>query len=195
MIWCVAIFVLIYFLMMKISIEIHFRYLEKIPSLQVYLYFFNGIGKKKFVIPLEKNMNSGVVEYEKSKSKLREIFRQLKEIYPRFKKMCRSIEIQKFNWNSAIGLGEADSTGMITGVLLGVKGVILGILNIYFTFSKDVEMNVTPIYQGKGFYTQFHLKISFRIIRIMILSILIYITLRKMKSINESQLRKDLQFD
>lgn len=185
-------------LLMKITIEIHCEYHNKVPTLYVKISILFGLlQKKRNLLPLISNsMDEKIITKEENISfQINDFIKNFDKLHTRGKKLLKSIRIQSFNWNTSVGLGEAELTGLSTGILLSLKGILLGILTMYFIFSRDIMMNVTPIYQGEGINSELNVKLSFRLGKLIILLIPIYFILRRIQKEKEVQLEHHLQFE
>lgn len=185
-------------LLMKITMEIHCGYHNKVPTLYVKIsILFVLLKKKRNLLPLIVNSvdEEKIVKEENISFQINDFIKKFDKLHTRGKKLLKSIRVQSFNWNTSIGLGEAELTGLSTGILFSLKGILLGILTTYVTFSKDIRMNVTPIYQGEGINSELNVRLSFRLGKLIILFIPIYFILRRIQKEKEIQLEHHLQFE
>jgi len=75
----------------------------------------------------------------------------------------KKINVKKFEWNTLIGLGDAAHTGIITGVLWGIKGGILGLLSKYLSLREAPQLSITPHFQAAVIQTRVQCIFQFRI--------------------------------
>lgn len=168
-------------LLLKITINIKYIFNGKDSTIELRIIMLFGLINKKINLGklLEKNNEEEIQSPITSQIKFEKVINKLKIMHTKIKNALNCIHINSLTWNTSVGTGEADITGILSGTLFGLKGMFIGILSMYFTFSDELEMNVMPVYRGKGIYTEVKVYLSFRLIRIMIALIAIYVTWRK----------------
>jgi hypothetical protein len=75
----------------------------------------------------------------------------------------RKVSIKKMEWRSVIGVGDAATTGMLTGALWSVKGGLLGLISNYMRLIDSPILSITPSFQKAVSQTKFQCMIQFRI--------------------------------
>lgn len=190
---CIGILVFIMLiLLMKITIKIDFIFDGKNTNFQIKVSILHGFIHKKLGLnrkSIEESQNNESLE---TKINFDSFFRNKYQFHEKMKYLFKQIYIQRVYWNTSVGTGDADTTGLTSGVLVGLKGMIIGILNMYFIFSDEIEMNVTPVYRGKGIYSELKIVFSFRIFRVMIAVVLLYLFWRR---IQNEQKNTNFQFE
>lgn len=69
--------------------------------------------------------------------------------YQRTVKYVKSkVIINKFQWHTVLGTGDAAATGMVTGMLWNVKTLVSIILNLLFEMRRMPDLNITPCFDG-----------------------------------------------
>jgi hypothetical protein len=63
------------------------------------------------------------------------------------KKFLKTIRIKKFEWHTMVGLGDAASTGVLTGAVWTIKGGILALLSHYMRMTAKPNYSVVPSFQ------------------------------------------------
>lgn len=181
-------------LLLKITINVEFNFNGKDSAFQLRIIMLFGLINKRINIgkSLEKSTDEEMQSSITSQFKLDEFINKLKIMHTKIKNELNCIQMNSLTWNTSVGTGEADITGILSGTLLGLKGMFIGILSMYFTVSDELEMNVAPVYQGKGIYTEVKIYLSFRLIRIMIAFISIYFLWRKIQTENNQM---EFQFE
>lgn len=179
---CIGIiFIVIAIVLTKLTVVIDCTVNGINPSIQVKLSFFFGLIQKKINLLSQVNQEKEIIEEIPNDFNLNKFIKNIYQLHNKVKSRFKYIDVKVFKWNTSVGTGEADSTGLVSGILLGLKGMLIGILNTYFTFSDKTVMNVFPVYQGKGFYTELKIIFSFRIIRLLIMIMLIYLDWRSIQ--------------
>lgn len=79
------------------------------------------------------------------------------------RKLLQKVSVTKFQWSSAIGVGDAALTGMLTGALWTIKGSLLGLLSHYFQMIAQPEIMVVPYFQQMVVQTELKCMFQFRI--------------------------------
>lgn len=208
MIWIVItlvmIFLLIYFTTVKIQIE--YKRAKENDHVHIQAGIWFGLIRLKFNIPLlqlqslikgvrvEENVTSSTPkdpEIQKRKFRFtpKEFYRYLKRFYQLrdqvldlnriVKQTLKKIRCEQFEWYTRVGVGDAASTGILTGVIWGIKTTFIGIFSQYVTLRTTPRMNVIPAFQGQHLDTQFFCIVRFRIGNAIIAGIRILFKFKK----------------
>ncbi|RYG74926.1 DUF2953 domain-containing protein [Lentibacillus lipolyticus] len=73
------------------------------------------------------------------------------------------ILFHQITWNTEAGTGKADTTGMVTGGIWGVKGMVIGLLASKSTFVREPSISVTPFFNQQRIRSVFDCMISIRV--------------------------------
>jgi hypothetical protein len=95
----------------------------------------------------------------------------------------------QFEWRTRVGVGDAAVTGIITGLVWGVKSSILTIFTQYIRLSADPKINVVPAFQSTSIDTHFRCVLRFRIGHALIAGIRLIFNLRRMRGKRQHSLR------
>ncbi|MCA1032349.1 DUF2953 domain-containing protein [Bacillus timonensis] len=79
------------------------------------------------------------------------------------RKFLLRVTITKFEWHSILGIGDAASTGILTGLGWSIKGGILGIVGSHMILKTNPDITITPSFQQPFSQTNFVCMIHFRI--------------------------------
>lgn len=141
--------------------------------------------KKKTGQKIEKAEEEGGIENKvmAQLDSIGEIVKKLQEIHSKIKKFLKRVKINKWRWYSQIGTGDAASTGIVTGFAWSTKGMVVGIVGEYMHIIDIPVLEITPVFQGKGFASKCELTASFRIYRSIIAALMLLIFMRKQRSI------------
>lgn len=208
MIWVgftlVMIFLLIYFTTVRIHIE--YKRARENDHIHIKAGIWFGLISLKFNIPLlqlqslikgvkgEEEVtpaNTKTAGIQKSKFRLtpREVYRYFHRFYLLrdqvhnlnliFKQVLKKIRCEQFEWYTRVGVGDAASTGVLTGVIWGIKTTIVGLFSHYVTLRTTPRMNVVPAFQGQNLDTRFSCILRFRIGNAIIAGIRILFKFKK----------------
>lgn len=83
--------------------------------------------------------------------------------YKVIRAFLRKVSIEKFQWHTLVGVGDAAYTGMVAGALWTAKGGLLGLLGSLMKLEEIPEVTVTPSFQMAVTQTSLKCMIRFRI--------------------------------
>ncbi|WP_342719409.1 DUF2953 domain-containing protein [Bacillus paramycoides] len=188
---------ILFILFLKISLKITLLYteIEKQCLLQVeiwkFRYTFDVLERikkqqKKTGQKIEKAEKEGGIENKVMAQidSIGEIVKKLQEIHSVLKKNLKKVKINQWRWHSQIGTGDAASTGIITGFAWSIKGMVVGIAGEYMHIIDIPELEITPVFQGKGFASRCELTASFHIYRSIITVFMLLIFVKKQQSVS-----------
>ncbi|MFX3625401.1 MAG: DUF2953 domain-containing protein [Ectobacillus sp.] len=115
--------------------------------------------------------------------KLPDLIKSFGDIHTIIKGFLKKVKLRHLKWHTHFGAGDAASTGILTGSLWSIKGIIAGIISSYMNMVKTPDLNITPIFQGRGIATQLECMISFRIGQAMLAALKLLRYIRKNRSI------------
>lgn len=191
-------------LLFPFSIEIHFKREGKDDRIHIGVRGMAGLVRLGYDIPVAAIMErSGKITLKKDPAKqmpkrqkgwvtitvekIEKIMREIRKIRKRLRKYKRAVrrftrtfELQKFEWRTAYGTGDAAETAYIAGLVWGVKGVIAGLSYRYFNVKKRMQYDVRPHFQAKGFRTELTCIIRFWLGKAMVAGLtLVFLWLRE----------------
>lgn len=70
---------------------------------------------------------------------------------------------EQFEWYTRVGVGDAASTAMVTGLFWGVKTTLIGVITRYITLRTTPRINVVPAYYSTEVDTRFLCIFRYRI--------------------------------
>ncbi|WP_046946063.1 DUF2953 domain-containing protein [Bacillus cereus] len=187
---------ILFILFSKISLKVTFLYseMEKQCLLQVKIwrirYTFDVLERiekqqKKTGQKIEKAEEEGGIENKvmAQLDSIGEIVKKLQEIHSIIKKFMKRVKINQWKWYSQIGTGDAASTGIVTGFAWSTKGMVVGVVGEYMHIIDIPVLEITPVFQGKGFASRCELTASFRIYRSIVAAVMLLIFMRKQRSV------------
>ncbi|MEH7390390.1 DUF2953 domain-containing protein [Bacillus sp. JJ1474] len=94
---------------------------------------------------------------------MKELLRKVVSFNKIIRKFLRKVTIQKMEWHTAFGIGDAAYTGMLTGAFWGIKGGIIGIVSHFMRLKTIPSLSITPQFQFALSKTSISCIIYFRI--------------------------------
>ncbi|MBU8715625.1 MULTISPECIES: DUF2953 domain-containing protein [Brevibacillus] len=85
----------------------------------------------------------------------RELVDRVRDLLPLFRDLCKQIHCTKLEWHTLLGTGQAAETGAITGVIWGVKSLIVGVLSHSISLRTMPAMSVQPVWNDAVIQTTF----------------------------------------
>lgn len=82
--------------------------------------------------------------------------KKVKKAFPIYKKFAHKVRIKKLSWETNIGTGDAPTSGIASGGLWSVKGIICGQIANFFTLETKPELSVSPDFQKPVFDSRMH---------------------------------------
>ncbi|PFW91903.1 DUF2953 domain-containing protein [Bacillus pseudomycoides] len=193
----IVLLIILFILFLKISLKVTFLYseMEKQCLLQVKIwnikYTFDVLErmekqKKKTGQKIEKAEEEGGIENKvmAQLDSIGEIVKKLQEIHSVIKKNLKKVKINQWRWHSQIGTGDAASTGIVTGFAWSTKGMVVGVVGEYMPIIDIPELEITPVFQGKGFASRCELTASFHIYRSIIAVFMLLMFMKKQRSVS-----------
>ncbi|MGH1145090.1 DUF2953 domain-containing protein [Bacillus pseudomycoides] len=193
----IVLLIILFILFLKISLKVTFLYseMEKQCLLQVKIwnikYTFDVLErmekqKKKTGQKIEKAEEEGGIENKvmAQLDSIGEIVKKLQEIHSVIKKNLKKVKINQWRWHSQIGTGDAASTGIVTGFAWSTKGMVVGVVGEYMHIIDIPELEITPVFQGKGFASRCELTASFHIYRSIITVFMLLMFMKKQRSVS-----------
>ena len=185
--------VLIIFLFLSITIELYISKINEYDKIQIILYIYKPFLKYEISIHLVDILNyyNTTVKakiYPRKVSQIKElnvneiyaILNQSLNMYKKYKNIfsyiSNKIVINSINWRTEIGLMDAGSTAIVTGLVLFVKVLLINFIVAKYNLSQ-VHLDLVPYYIDNRFSTSLNciMKIKIGYIICMGISILIII--------------------
>ncbi|MCF6094039.1 DUF2953 domain-containing protein [Microaerobacter geothermalis] len=103
---------------------------------------------------------STIISWYQSYRRFLKNFHDVKVIMKTF---MNHIRLEKLEWFSRIGTGEAADTGMLTGVIWGIKTMLVGSITRYLKLRTVPRLNVVANFQFSTLTTEFTCIVRFRV--------------------------------
>lgn len=102
---------------------------------------------------------------------------KLHQFMPHIRSATKVFHIEKLYWKTEIGVGDAALTGSATGIILAIKGTLLGILSRFFSLQQKPSFSVQPYFHTAYFRTQVDCIIRFSLGQAILAGIKLFIYL------------------
>ncbi|WP_046944935.1 DUF2953 domain-containing protein [Bacillus cereus] len=191
----IVILLIVCILLSKISLKFTFLYteVEKQCLLQLKIwrikYTFDILKRTK---KLQQNIGQKIEKAEEEGGienkilaqldSIGELITKMREVHTMSKDFLKKVEINQWRWHSQIGTGDAASTGIVTGFAWSTKGMVVGVIEQYMHIIDIPELEITPVFQGKGFASRCELTASFHIYWIVRTALILLIFRKKQHS-------------
>ncbi|MFS0751172.1 DUF2953 domain-containing protein [Oceanobacillus sp. 1P07AA] len=147
--------------LLKISIHITFHYSKEqsVVYIQALIYKWKIYQKE---LKIEENQ-SEKIDYLNFRKEIIQFIRSIPIVYRNVTHFLSLIEISLFEWKTKGGTGDAVTTGISTGAIWAIKGIIIGFLREHMKKVDDLLVDVTPDYQKSFIQTDIRCMISIRL--------------------------------
>lgn len=169
MLWILVAVVLIIILFIYSQITIS-SIITYTPNEQFCLITFSiyriRLYKKKMNITLENRDAKEVikdVDFDSFQEIVREGLQLLRKVNPIINSMLQNTHVHKLKWQTSGGTGDASTTGIATGGVWAIKGVVIGIIAEKSNMKCKPIIQVNPHFQYKHFLSTFDCMISLRL--------------------------------
>ncbi|WP_185955987.1 DUF2953 domain-containing protein [Melghirimyces algeriensis] len=181
--------ILMIFPLTSVRIQVRYWRKEEKDHLEVYVRLFWGLIRFKSTLPSFRLDQTGVSFWREQdtrqvsdakkkgrislknikqfRAKLSRIRRQIAsfnhitlEVSRRF---LRHVVCERLRWDTSVGTGDAASTGVLTGVIWGVKTSLVGFAGSYIRWACPPRLNVQPLFNNDKVETTLDSIIRFRI--------------------------------
>lgn len=147
--------------LIKLSINITFHHSKEqsIVHIQVLIYKWK-IYKKELKLD---QYQSEQINYLNFREEILRFIRSIPIFYRNVTHLLSLIELTRFEWKTKGGTGDAVTTGISTGAVWAIKGIIIGFLREHMKKVDDLIIDVTPYYQKSFIQTDIRCMISIRL--------------------------------
>ena len=158
------ILLLAFILLSRIYITFQFTYKQKkqVVNLSVSLYHIR-LFKKEMNIANEQESMFENVNMEKFSLQLQETIHMIQSLPTIFDLLISRLRICQLNWTTEAGTGEAAKTGMASGALWAVKGILIGFITEKGNVYQKPNIQVIPNYQRRIIQSQMDCIVSIRV--------------------------------
>ncbi|GAA0333057.1 DUF2953 domain-containing protein [Bacillus carboniphilus] len=93
----------------------------------------------------------------------KEILTHITQFYKIVRDFLNKVSIKKLDWKTAVGVGDASQTGVLTGAIWAIKGSIIGLISANMKLKVTPNLMVTPLFQQMASSISLQCMIQFRI--------------------------------
>lgn len=169
MVWVIGICVLVIVLLFsKIYITVNYSFVNNQQRGTILISFLKIPIYKKLIQPHDDKQS--ILQYLKTENSISNLLQEgkfflkaLKEATPAIYSFIQKLTILQFNWHTKVGAGEASSTGILSGGVWSIKGVIIAFLRETSHIACSLHVNVVPYFQNKIVESQLEMKFSIRL--------------------------------
>ena len=184
----VFIFLLLIIIFTEVKVHFTFNKEEKNDFLEIHIWlFFKLIHiKKKIPIILFESIDEGIkfkskTEVSKSgfsdkkkdritskkvsiwRQQFKRLVNQIHDFYRVVKSFLKHIKVDLYKWESVIGTGDAMKTGLLNGILWGVKGSTLAFLSKYMILNKKPVLKIDSDFKNEIYQSRIECILRFRL--------------------------------
>lgn len=180
----ILLFLFLLILLTKITIYLNYHHYKDDDHLKIELQAWFGLIRYKKTIPIikiDEDSPSLVVKGKNEKgtidsdnkitahdmlnnlNKFQEILDHVFQLHRIVKKFLKKVSLNKFEWYTVIGVGDAAYTGTITGAIWTIKGSIAALFCQYFRVKEMPRLMVQPNFQQVITQTELVCMFQFRI--------------------------------
>ncbi|KQL43818.1 hypothetical protein AN963_20310 [Brevibacillus choshinensis] len=109
----------------------------------------------------------------------RDLLEKIHDLQPMFSQLFKRIRCTKLDWHTVMGTGQASETGALTGIIWGVKSMLIGVISHSISLRVIPRMSVQPTWNQAMIRTQFHCVLHVTLGHIIVVAAKMYFQLRK----------------
>jgi len=109
----------------------------------------------------------------------RELLDKVHDLQPMFKQLFRRIRCTRLEWHTLMGTGQAPETGALTGIVWGIKSMLVGIISHSFSMRAIPSLSVEPVWNQALLRTQFHCVLHLMLGHALVVAAKMYFRMRK----------------
>lgn len=109
----------------------------------------------------------------------REYLEKIHDLQPMFKQLLKRIRCTKLEWHTVMGTGQASETGALTGIIWGVKSMLIGVISHSISFRAIPRMSVQPTWNQAIIRTHFQCVLHVMLGHVIVVAFKMYVHLRK----------------
>lgn len=164
----ICILVIVFLLFSKIYIRIAYSFVNNEQTGTITISFFKIPIYKKSIQPDEEQHS--ILQFIKNENSISDLLqegkvflRSLKLTAPAMYWVLQKLAIHQFSWHTFVGAGEASSTGILSGGVWSIKGVLIAFLKETCRVACSFQVGVNPYFQAKVFNSKVDMKVSIRL--------------------------------
>jgi hypothetical protein len=107
------------------------------------------------------------------------LLERVTDLEPIIRWLMKQIRCTRIEWHTTVGLGEAAATGTLTGLVYGIKSVLVSVMSHYISLRAIPRFSVQPDWNGTLVRTQLRCILHFRLGHAMVAGVRILFRMRK----------------
>ncbi|MGK5511874.1 DUF2953 domain-containing protein [Brevibacillus formosus] len=111
----------------------------------------------------------------------RDVLERVRDLLPLLKDLFKQIRCTKLEWHTLLGTGQAAETGALTGMVWGVKSLVVGILSHSISLQTMPAMSVQPVWNQALLHTKAHAVLHFYLGHFVYSALKVFLRVRKSK--------------
>ncbi|MGF9908144.1 DUF2953 domain-containing protein [Brevibacillus porteri] len=111
----------------------------------------------------------------------RDLLEKVRDLMPLLKELFRQIRCTHFEWHTLLGTGQAAETGALTGLIWGVKSMIVGVISHAISLRVMPAMSVQPVWNQPLLHTKVHFVLHFYLGHFLFSALKVFLRVRKSK--------------
>lgn len=145
----------------KLSIHITFHHSKEQSTVYIQTLIFKW---KIFKKELNLDQSQGEqINYMNFRDEILQFIKSMPTVYRNIIHFLSLIELSFFEWKTKGGTGDAVTTGISTGAVWTIKGIIIGFLREHMKKVDDLIVEVTPDFQKSFIQTDIRCMITIRL--------------------------------
>lgn len=90
-----------------------------------------------------------------------ELLELVRDLRPVVQDFCKKVRCTRLEWHTAMGTGQADETGALTGMIWGMKSMIVGVFTHTISLRTMPRLSVQAVWNQSLLRTQLQLNLRF----------------------------------
>jgi hypothetical protein len=112
--------------------------------------------------------------------------KRYRHFHRKIRKVTKTLQIERLEWNTQFGIGDAAITGTSAGLAWAVKWMVIAFISRSFSMHTFPEMKIQPHFHQLMFRTELSCLISFRLGRLLFASTLLAFYLIRSGSLRDT---------
>ncbi len=111
--------------------------------------------------------------------KYRELLMYVEDFHPILRALLRKMRCDRFEWDTAFGVGDAAVTGTLTGLAYSLKSYVISFFSAYIPLEESPRISVEPLWNDTSIRTHLTCIVHFRVGHAIVAGVRILKKLRK----------------
>lgn len=111
----------------------------------------------------------------------KEVLEMVHDLRPLMKEFFRQVRCTRLEWHTEMGTGQADETGALTGLIWGIKSMIIGTFSNMIALRTLPRLSVQPVWNQSLLHTQLDVKLRFYLGHLLLTGLRIFFRMKNKK--------------